>query len=84
MKYLDIRLTEEYHVQPTLFGPPLVTVAYRLVDWDTEQPINEERYNSLADAEREMCRVLSPYLSQWAAAHAEQEEGEDTHAEPRV
>ena len=73
MKYLDIRITEEYHVQPTLFGPPLVTVAYRLVDWKTEQPINEERHTSLADAERALCKLLAPRLSQMAAAYAEQE-----------
>ena len=79
MKYLDIRLTEEYHVQPTLFGPPLVSVVYRLVDWDTEQPINEKRYTSLADAERAMCKILSPYL----AAYAESE-GEDAHVEPHI
>ena len=73
MNYLDIRITEEYHVQPTLFGPPLVSTVYRLVDWNTEQPVNEERHTSLADAERAMCKLLAPYLSQMAAAYAEQE-----------
>ena len=73
MKYLDIRITEEYHVQPTLFGPSLVSTLYRLVDWETEQPVSEERHNSLADAERAMCKLLAPYLSQMATAYAQQE-----------
>ena len=71
MKYLDIRIVEEYHVQPTLFGPPLVGIVYRLVDWNTEQPVNEERHNSLADAERALCTLLGPYLSQLALATAD-------------
>jgi hypothetical protein len=67
----DIRIVEEYHVQPTLFGSPLVEIVYHLVDWNTEQPINEERYKSLADAERAICRIVAPHLRQMAFIHAE-------------
>lgn len=59
----DIRIVTEYNVQPVLFGSPKVFETYRLVDWETDKPVNEKRYKSLPEAERAICELLFPYVN---------------------
>lgn len=68
---MDIRIVTEFNVQPVLFGPPKVFETYRLVDWNTDQPVNEKRYKSLPDAERAMCDLVYPHISRMAEEYAE-------------
>ena len=62
---LDIRIVEEPH------GPPQVTRKYRLVDWETEKPINEIRYDTMGEAEQAKRTLLLPRLERMARAYAE-------------
>lgn len=57
----DIRIVGEEHIQPVLFGDPLVSIVYRLVDWDTEESLSEKRFETLAKAEQAIQNILIPY-----------------------
>jgi hypothetical protein len=75
-KILGVRIVAQEHFQPTLFGPPIVSIEYMLVDWDTEQSVCDKRFKTLADAEKEICQLLAPVLSRMAWEQAEKQEGE--------
>jgi hypothetical protein len=75
---LDIRIVEIAHEQPTLFGPPVVTCHYTLVDWHSDEPLQDEQgkpYHlaSLPEAERATYAVLAPGLRRMAEEFAESE-----------
>ena len=75
---MDIRVVEQIHAQPTLFGMPVLSTTYTLVD-EHEQPLLDEEgkpYSlpSLAAAERKMCAILGPVLRRMAYEYAESSE----------
>ena len=75
---LDIRIMEIVHTQPTLFGSPIFSSTYTLVNDENEQPLLDEQgkpYNlpSLPVAERTMCDILRPGLRRMADEYAESE-----------
>jgi hypothetical protein len=58
----DIRIVEERVVQPTLFGPPLLSTVYRLADWDTYEPLSLVRYPTIGEAEKAVrAQVLASF-----------------------
>lgn len=57
----DIRIVEEEHIRPVLFGDPIVSTVYRLVDWNTEESLSEKRFETLAKAEQAIQNILIPY-----------------------
>lgn len=72
---LDIRIVEIIHTQPTLFGPPVLSSTYTLVDWCTDEPLHDEqgkpyRLASLPEAERTTYAVLAPVLRRIADEYA--------------
>ena len=76
---LDIRIVEIVHEQPTLFGPPVVTSHYTLVDLYTDEPLHDEQgkpYNlsSLPEAERATYTVLALVLRRMADEQADTSE----------
>ena len=71
---LDIRIREQQHEQPVLFGPLLKITTYQLIDWETEQPVDTHHYETMGEAERATYNRLRPYLRQIAAEEAEREE----------
>jgi hypothetical protein len=73
-KILDIRIVAQEHLQPTLFSGPIISIHYQFVDWETEQPISDEQFDTLAAAEKRAYEMLSPLLAQMAWEEAEREE----------
>lgn len=65
-KVLDIRIVAQEHMQPTLFGNPIITTYYILVDWDTDQRINDESFDTLPAAEKRAFELALPRLMQIA------------------
>ena len=74
---MGIRIVERIHAQPTLFGMPILSTTYTLVD-ENEQSLLDEQgkpYSlpSLAAAERKLCAILGPVLRRMAYEYAESE-----------
>jgi hypothetical protein len=66
-KALDIRIVAQEDIQPTLFGDPIMTTYYTLVDWETEQRVNDETFDTLPKAEKRAFELAVPRLMQMIA-----------------
>jgi len=72
-KVLDIRIVAQEHLQPVLFGNPIVTTYYTLVEWDSDERITDETFQTLPKAEKRAFELALPRLMQLANEQASQQ-----------
>jgi hypothetical protein len=69
-KVLDIRIVAQERVQPVLLGNPIISTVYTLVDWETEEPVTDETFDTLPAAEKRAYELALPRLMQLAQEEA--------------